>query len=48
MHAPDCSEAPEGAPRLSLDRALTLAEQPAVRLCSLCGAAAELTPLLQC
>ncbi|MFJ6355380.1 DUF6233 domain-containing protein [Streptomyces sp. NPDC092046] len=48
IHAPDCTEAPAGAVTLSLDQALTLAErQPAVRLCSLCGAAAELTPLLR-
>ncbi|MFD4320453.1 DUF6233 domain-containing protein [Streptomyces sp. NPDC058548] len=47
IHAPDCAEAPQGAVTLSLDRALTLAEQPSVRLCSLCGAAAELTPLLR-
>ncbi|MFC8511101.1 DUF6233 domain-containing protein [Streptomyces sp. NPDC057411] len=48
LHAPDCTEAPQGAVTLSLDQALTLAErQPAVRLCSLCGAAAELSPLLR-
>ncbi|MEU8762717.1 DUF6233 domain-containing protein [Streptomyces sp. NPDC048659] len=47
IHAPDCTEAPPGATTLSLDQALTLAERPAVTLCSLCGAAAELTPLLR-
>ncbi|WP_338499032.1 DUF6233 domain-containing protein [Streptomyces sp. SJL17-4] len=45
-HAPDCVEAPQGATALSLERTLTLAEQPSVRLCSLCGASAELSPLL--
>ncbi|MGO4636101.1 DUF6233 domain-containing protein [Streptomyces sp. 2RAF24] len=48
IHAPDCTDAPAGAVTLSLDRALALADrQPAVRLCSMCGAAAELTPLLR-
>ncbi len=42
VHAVDCEEAPAGAPVLPLDRALDAAEQPGVRLCSLCGAAAEL------
>ncbi|MEV7130599.1 DUF6233 domain-containing protein [Streptomyces sp. NPDC093260] len=40
VHAVDCDEAPAGAPALPLDRALDAAEQPGVRLCSLCGAAA--------
>ncbi|MEU8764618.1 DUF6233 domain-containing protein [Streptomyces sp. NPDC048659] len=47
IHAPDCTEAPQGVATLSLEHALDLAERPAVRLCSLCGAAAELTPLLR-
>jgi hypothetical protein len=32
---------------LPLTRALDVAEQPGVRLCSLCGAAAELDPVLK-
>ncbi|MGO4634927.1 DUF6233 domain-containing protein [Streptomyces sp. 2RAF24] len=47
IHAPDCAEAPQGVATLSLERALDLAERPAVRLCSLCGAAAEFSPLLR-
>ncbi|MFF0754618.1 DUF6233 domain-containing protein [Streptomyces sp. NPDC004267] len=47
LHAPDCAEAPDKAVPLSLDRALNLAEQPGVRLCSLCGAAQELDPVLR-
>ncbi|NJP53502.1 hypothetical protein HCJ93_26415 [Streptomyces sp. SBST2-5] len=47
VHAVDCDEAPAGAPVLTLERALDAAEQPGVRLCSLCGAAAELDPVLQ-
>ncbi|MGW4855346.1 DUF6233 domain-containing protein [Streptomyces sp. NPDC004288] len=47
VHAIDCTEAPEGAPRLSLDQALSAAERPGVRLCSLCGASAELDPVLR-
>ncbi|MGW8065885.1 DUF6233 domain-containing protein [Streptomyces ziwulingensis] len=46
VHAVDCAEAPAGTPVLPLDRALDAAEQPGVRLCSLCGAAAELDPFL--
>ena len=46
LHAPDCNEAPEGAPVLELERALDAAEKAGVRLCSLCGAAQELEPLL--
>ncbi|MFH8582529.1 DUF6233 domain-containing protein [Streptomyces zaomyceticus] len=46
IHAPDCAEAFKSAAPLSLERALSLAEQPSVRLCSLCGAAQELDPLL--
>ncbi|MEU4490064.1 hypothetical protein AB0H94_35200 [Streptomyces purpurascens] len=30
----------------TLERALDVAEQPGVRLCSLCGAASELEPVL--
>ncbi|MGK3110652.1 DUF6233 domain-containing protein [Streptomyces sp. WAC05858] len=47
VHAVDCEEAPAGAPVLPLERALDAAEQPGVRLCSLCGAAAELDPVLK-
>lgn len=47
VHAVDCDEAPAGAPVLTLERALDLAQQPGVRLCSLCGAAAELDPVLK-
>lgn len=46
LHAPDCDEAPQGAPLLDLDHALDLAENPATRLCTLCGCAQELTPIL--
>lgn len=46
LHAPDCDEAPEGALLLKLERALDAAEKVGVRLCSLCGAAQELEPLL--
>ncbi|WP_412080823.1 DUF6233 domain-containing protein [Streptomyces sp. SCL15-4] len=44
VHAVDCEEAPARAQVLTLDRALDGAQQPGVRLCSLCGAAAELDP----
>ncbi|MEU2564967.1 DUF6233 domain-containing protein [Streptomyces longispororuber] len=47
VHAVDCEEAPAGAPVLTLERALDVAQQPGVRLCSLCGAAAELDPVLK-
>lgn len=47
VHAVDCDEAPAGAPPLTLDQALDAAEHPGVRLCSLCGAAAELDPVLK-
>lgn len=47
VHAVDCDEAPAGAPVLPLERALDVAQQPGVRLCSLCGAAAELDPVLK-
>ncbi|WP_416238178.1 DUF6233 domain-containing protein [Streptomyces mutabilis] len=46
LHAPDCAEAPEGAPLLDVQRALDVAENPRTRLCTLCGCAQELTPLL--
>ncbi len=46
LHAPDCEEAPAGAPLLGVDRALDAAEPPGTRLRTLCGAAQELTPLL--
>lgn len=47
VHAVDCEEAPAGAPVLTWERALDAAEQQGARLCSLCGAAAELDPLLK-
>ncbi|MFC9626278.1 DUF6233 domain-containing protein [Streptomyces sp. NPDC056930] len=47
VHAVDCEEAPAGAPVLTLDRALDAAQHPGTRLCSLCGAAAELDPVLK-
>ncbi|MGW7505658.1 DUF6233 domain-containing protein [Streptomyces albidoflavus] len=46
LHAPDCEEAPEGAPLLDVQRALDVAENPRTQLCTLCGCAHELTPLL--
>ncbi|MFJ4980259.1 DUF6233 domain-containing protein [Streptomyces coeruleorubidus] len=47
LHAPDCEEAPQGAPLLDLDHTLGLAENPATRLCALCGCAHKLTPILR-
>jgi hypothetical protein len=47
LHAADCTEAPQGAPLLALERALDAAEQPGIRLCSLCGAAQEPDPVLR-
>lgn len=47
LHAPDCDEAPQGAPLLDLEHALDVAENPATRLCTLCGCAQELTPILR-
>ncbi|MEU1077962.1 MULTISPECIES: DUF6233 domain-containing protein [unclassified Streptomyces] len=47
LHAVDCAEAPQGAPLLPLERALNVAEQLGTRLCSLCGAAQELDPVLR-
>ncbi|MFD0341185.1 DUF6233 domain-containing protein [Streptomyces sp. NPDC127117] len=47
VHAVDCDVAPVGAPVLPLTRALNAAEQPGIRLCSLCDAAAELDPVLK-
>ncbi len=46
-HAPDCEEAPAGAPLLDVDRAMDAAEHPGTRLCTLCGAAQELTPMIR-
>ncbi|WP_425264180.1 DUF6233 domain-containing protein [Streptomyces caeruleatus] len=37
LHAPDCDEAPRGAPVLKADRVLDAAEKAGVRLCTLCG-----------
>ncbi|WP_445270429.1 DUF6233 domain-containing protein [Streptomyces sp. DSM 41634] len=47
VHAVDCPEAPAGAPVLTLEHALDVAQHPRTRLCSLCGAAAELDPVLK-
>jgi len=47
LHAPDCEEAPQGAPLLDVEHALNVAENPGTRLCTLCGCAQELTPLLR-
>ncbi|MDQ0994784.1 hypothetical protein QFZ74_006101 [Streptomyces sp. V3I7] len=47
VHAVDCEEAPAGAPVLDLEHALDAAQHPSTRLCSLCGAVAELDPMLQ-
>ncbi len=46
LHAPDCEEAPQGAPLLDVQRALDVAENPGTQLCTLCGCAQELTPML--
>ncbi|MGA5606154.1 DUF6233 domain-containing protein [Streptomyces griseoincarnatus] len=46
LHAPDCEEAPQGAPLLDVERALDVAEHPGTRLCTLCGTAQVLTPML--
>ncbi|MER5886995.1 DUF6233 domain-containing protein [Streptomyces sp. NPDC001941] len=46
LHAPDCREAPEQAPVLSVEGALQAAQDPRVRVCALCGACYELDPLL--
>ncbi|MFG2631295.1 DUF6233 domain-containing protein [Streptomyces sp. NPDC048473] len=47
VHAVDCEEAPAGVPVLTLERALDAAQHPGTRLCALCGAAAELDPVLK-
>ncbi|MYR62090.1 hypothetical protein GTY54_39790 [Streptomyces sp. SID625] len=46
-HALDCGEAPRDAAVLDLEDALDYAENPATTLCSLCGCAQEITPLLR-
>ncbi|MEQ6028291.1 DUF6233 domain-containing protein [Streptomyces salinarius] len=46
LHAPDCEEVPQGAPLLDVEQALNVAENPGTRLCTLCGCAQELTPML--
>ncbi|MGW1600610.1 DUF6233 domain-containing protein [Streptomyces eurythermus] len=46
LHAPDCEEAPRGAQLLDLEHALNIAENPRTRLCTWCGRAQELTPML--
>ncbi|MFD8023700.1 DUF6233 domain-containing protein [Streptomyces lavendulae] len=45
IHAVDCPDAPDQT-ALTWEQALDHAERPGVRLCVLCGAAHELTPLL--
>ncbi|GGT30415.1 DUF6233 domain-containing protein [Streptomyces toxytricini] len=47
LHAVDCAEAPRITPLLSREPALDVAERPGTRLCSLCGAAQELDPVLR-
>ncbi|MFF2331913.1 MULTISPECIES: DUF6233 domain-containing protein [unclassified Streptomyces] len=47
LHVSDCPEAPAGAPVLKLEAALTAAENPRVRTCTVCRAAIELDPLLR-
>ena len=47
LHAPDCEEAPQGAALLDVGRALDAAEHAGTRLCTLCGAAQELTPMIR-
>ncbi|WSG29031.1 DUF6233 domain-containing protein [Streptomyces europaeiscabiei] len=47
LHAPDCEEAPAGAPLLEVDRALDAAEHPGTRLCTLSEPAQELTPMIR-
>jgi hypothetical protein len=47
LHAPDCEDAPHGAPTLDVNRALDAAQNPGTRLCVLCGCAQELTPRLK-
>ncbi|EGJ72625.1 hypothetical protein STTU_p0012 (plasmid) [Streptomyces sp. Tu6071] len=47
LHTVDCAEAPPGLPVLRVEQALNAAEHPATRACALCGAAAELDPLLR-
>ncbi|OUC76535.1 hypothetical protein CA983_43990 [Streptomyces swartbergensis] len=47
LHAPDCEEVPAGAPLLDVEHALNVAENPGTRLCTLCGCAQELTPMLR-
>ncbi|MFF9453571.1 DUF6233 domain-containing protein [Streptomyces flaveolus] len=46
LHAPDCEEAPQGAPLLDVEHALNVAGNPGTRLCMLCECAQELTPML--
>lgn len=46
LHAPDCENAPEGAPLLDVERALDVAQNPGTQLCTVCGCAQELTPML--
>ncbi|WP_309485411.1 DUF6233 domain-containing protein [Streptomyces sp. WELS2] len=47
VHAVNCDEAPAGAPVPTLEQALDVTQQPGVPLCSLCGAAVELDPVLK-
>ncbi|MFF4490465.1 DUF6233 domain-containing protein [Streptomyces sp. NPDC001544] len=41
LHAPDCEEAPQGAPPLDVGHALNVAENPGTRLCTRYGRAPE-------
>ncbi|MFJ3630821.1 DUF6233 domain-containing protein [Streptomyces sp. NPDC090112] len=47
IHAVDCPDAPADRPALTWQQALDRAERPSTRLCTLCGAAHELEPLLR-
>ncbi|MEV7980874.1 DUF6233 domain-containing protein [Streptomyces sp. NPDC013157] len=46
VYVPDCEEASQGAPVLTVDQVLDAAEKVGVQLCTLCGAVQELEPLL--
>lgn len=46
LHAPECEEALQDAPPLDVEHALNVAENPGTRLCTPCGCAQELTPML--
>ncbi|MBZ6107947.1 hypothetical protein KVH20_37060 [Streptomyces olivaceus] len=46
LNAPDCEEAPQGAPLLDVEHALNVAENLGTQLCTLCGCTQGLTPML--